>query len=169
MLRLAQEESQVQSQTFRRNKHPDIVFWFWAVGMGWEFRDYLFFTFGIKNPHSCLSTWLKQPSTEVSSIVNCYVMLTANWSWRGNLLCFLNVTLLRCEGDRKKRNRVSAGFIERMTWIQTHTLSGAVTCQITAKVLYVIQLFGGRINMTNTYLMRSRDTNVHGWGMFCYI
>lgn len=38
----------------------------------------------------------------------CSPMFTADWSWRVNGLYFMNVTLLRREGKRRERTRVSA-------------------------------------------------------------
>ena len=32
----------------------------------------------------------------------CRVMLTADWSWRGNVLYFMNVTLRRGDGEKKR-------------------------------------------------------------------
>ena len=33
-----------------------------------------------------------------------YVPVTSNWSWRGNSLCFMNVTLQRGEAPKKRQN-----------------------------------------------------------------
>ena len=36
--------------------------------------------------------------------VSCSVMLTSDWSWRGNILYIINVMLWRGEGEKKREN-----------------------------------------------------------------
>ena len=119
--------------------------------MGGELRD-CFLTFEFKKwiyLHFCLSTWPQQWAVERTSIVRCLdsVMLTADWSWRGNIIYFMNVT------KRREWTRVSADA----DLIQTHKLLvHAIACYITANKLSNLLVVHTPLNMT--------DTTVNGRG-----
>ena len=77
--------------------------------------------------HSCLSTWLQRWSMEMTSTVGCLrlLLLTARWSWSGNVLCLMSVTLER----REPGSLVSA---ELSFWPAFKHVD--IACQITANV-----------------------------------
>lgn len=62
-----------------------------------EFNDYIIKRMYL---HSCLSTWLQHWSpVDCWRFKYCNVMYcTDDWNWRGNVLCFMNVTLQRGRG-----------------------------------------------------------------------
>lgn len=72
-----------------------------------ELRDYALI-FGIRKWIYLQShglTWTQQRSTDVTTIVRSFpaVMLTADWSWKSNVLQFMSWTLQRGEGKRTEK------------------------------------------------------------------
>ena len=64
--------------------------------------------------HFCLSTWLQQWSTKLTSVVRCLCakMLTADWSWRGNGLHDRQYREERGNKEKGPESLVSAEFGE---------------------------------------------------------
>ena len=106
----------LQSQNVWRSKH--IRFCFdtkpftdkkWAHRLSFNFSDKKWIY-----PRTCLSTWLQQWS---AGDLYCRV----DWSWRGNILYFMNVTY-RVEGESRARTGVSSEC-----WPEI-ILTGYLTC-----------------------------------------
>ena len=95
-------ENLVQSQTCWGNKHPESH---WILLWSRNLRLLLNFLILLRY---YTRQQQKQQSTEMTSIVRCLhpVMSAADWSWRRNVLYFMNVTLQRGEWGkmREKRN-----------------------------------------------------------------
>ena len=107
-------ESRGRSLTLWRNKHPDSGFWSRAIyHRDGKISSTLLGLIGV-----FIFTPVYQldcSSVEVTSVVKslCFVMLTSDWCWRGNVVYFMNVTPQRGEGQ-KKRERQS--FVVSECW-----------------------------------------------------
>ena len=99
-----------QIQTIWRNKQPEshqILLWSGAIYRREESSEMTFELLGLKR--GFVFTPVYQPeqwSAEVTSTVGCLcsALLTADWSWRGIALYFMNVMLQRGELGKKREN-----------------------------------------------------------------
>ena len=127
----------IKIQTFWRNSHPEVLLWS-DLGPFYDRRraQRWFGTFEIKKwiyVHSGLTTWLQEWSAEYTSIAECLcsVMLTADCSWRGNVLYFMNVTLQRGEGKKKRK-----------CWVHSEVGVQWVRWELSYSLHTLIRLFG---------------------------
>lgn len=109
-------ESRGQSLTLWRNKYQDsysILLWSRAIYHCDEWAKISLILLGLKGVFIFTPVyWLDCSSMEVTSVVRslCFVMLTCDWCWRGNIVYFMNVTPQRGEGQ-KKRERQSFWWV----------------------------------------------------------